>query len=77
MVKNIAIMDQVYAYLVKHKRPGESFSKEIQRMLPNVKNSILEAAGTWNISEAESEDIKRSIKEKRMKTTQKVQERIS
>lgn len=63
MVKNIAIMDSVYRELVKRKRPNESFSEEIGRLMG--KRSIMDLAGSLKISDEEAEKIKSNIKRMR------------
>ncbi|MBS3128555.1 hypothetical protein J4410_05395 [Candidatus Woesearchaeota archaeon] len=70
MVKNIAIMDEVYKELVYHKLQRESFSKEIMRFL-GKKGSILDLAGSWNISEEEANEIKKNLLDLKQKTTKK------
>jgi len=71
MVKNIAIMDEVYAELVKHKRHGESFSHEIIRFIGR-KGHIADLAGSWKISDAEAARIKSAIRTLRTQTTKKL-----
>ncbi len=60
MAKNIAIMDSVYAELVKYKHEGESFSKEIMRFM-GKKKSIAEFAGAWKMTEKEANEMKRTV----------------
>ena len=69
MVKNIAIMDEVYAELVRHKRPDESFSHEIMRFI-GKKGHILDLAGAWKMSEKEAREIKATIAKLRRMTTE-------
>lgn len=63
--KTISIMDDVYEILVKHKKPKESFSEELRRLVPK-KGNIMECAGAWaHMSDKEAEDMKRTIKQLR------------
>ena len=71
MVKNIAIMDTVYRELTHHKRPGESFSKEIMRLLEN-KSRISDLAGTWKMTEREADRLKKDLKSFRSLSTKKI-----
>ena len=71
MVKNIAIMDEVYKELVRNKRQRESFSKEIMRLL-GKKGSIMDLAGSWKISEEEANMMKKDINELKQRTTKKI-----
>lgn len=75
MVKNIAIMDQVYAALVSQKREGESFSKEILRIMER-KGSIMDFAGAWKISEAEAQEMKDAIAKAKRSATRHVLEKV-
>ena len=46
MARNIAVADDVYEWLTKEKREGESFSDVIRR-LGKRRKSLLEFAGAW------------------------------
>jgi len=59
--KTITIMDDVYELLARNKRKDESFSEELRRIVPK-KGSIMECAGLWaDMSDKESEDMKKTI----------------
>lgn len=75
MVKNIAIMDCVYEDLVKRKRPDESFSNEITRLI-GKKKSIMDLAGSWKISEEDVERMKSTIKKMREDTDHHVMKKV-
>jgi len=75
MVKNIAIMDSVYAELVKYKKEGESFSKEIMRFI-GKKKSILEFAGAWKMTDKEADEMKQKLAQLRALTTTEMMNRI-
>lgn len=73
--KTISIMDDVYELLVRNKKPRESFSDELRRILPK-KRSIMEFAGAWShLSEEEINDIKKSIEELRKNATKSLLKR--
>lgn len=59
--KTISIMDDVCQILVRHKKPNESFSQELRRIIPK-KGDIMECAGLWShLGETETEDLKKTI----------------
>ena len=63
--KTISIMDDVYNLLVRNKKPDESFSEELRRIVPK-KGNIMDCAGAWaHLSDKEAEDMKMSIKQLR------------
>lgn len=74
--KTISIMDDVYGLLVRNKKPNESFSEELRRLVPK-KGDIMECAGLWaNINDKESEDTKKFIKKFRKDSTKSLFRRI-
>ena len=59
--KTISIMDDVYELLVRSKKPNESFSEELRRLVPK-KGNIMECAGLWaHMNDKESENMKKHI----------------
>jgi len=74
--KTISIMDDVYELLARNKKPNESFSEELRRLVPK-KGSIMECAGLWtHISDKEIEDLKKSIKQLRKDSYKSLLRRI-
>ena len=56
-------MDDVYNLLVKNKKPDESFSEELRRIVPK-KGNIMECAGLWaHMSNKEAKDMERNIED--------------
>ena len=76
MVKNIAIMDSVYEDLAKRKRPNESFSGELKRLLA-VKGDIADFAGAWMISAQEVRTMKETIHRVKEASTRRLIERVN
>ena len=75
MVKNIALADRAYEVLAMHKRPDESFSEEVMRLVGN-KGHILDLAGSWKLEPSESADVKRRIRSLRNITTKHVLKKV-
>ena len=74
--KTISIMDDVYEILVKCKKPNESFSEELRRIVPK-KGDIMECAGLWShMSEEEAEDMKKTINQLRKDSYKSLLRRI-
>jgi len=64
--KTISIMDDVYELLVRNKKPNESFSDELRRIV-SKNGDIMECAGLWaDIGDKEAEEMKNFIKEFRI-----------
>lgn len=76
MVKNIAIMDTVYEELAKRKRPNESFSGEIKRLMA-AKGDIADFAGAWKIAPEELDKMKETLKRVKRASTRRVIERVT
>jgi len=67
--KTISIMDDVYELLARQKKPDESFSEEIRRLVPK-KGNIMDCAGLWaHMSDKESEEMKKYIEDFGRKST--------
>lgn len=63
--KTISIMDDVYELLIRSKKPNESFSEELRRLVPK-KGDIMECAGLWaHMGDKEADDMKKAIKQLR------------
>ena len=61
--KTITIMDDAYELLVRQKRPNESFSEEIRRIVPK-KVDLMQFAGAWShISDKEIKQMKKDIED--------------
>lgn len=76
MVKNIAIMDTVYEELAKRKRPNESFSGEIKRLMA-TRGDIADFAGSWKISPGEADELKRTLKRVKQSSTRRLIETVA
>ena len=75
--KTISIMDDVYELLVRYKKPDESFSEELRRLVPK-KGNIMECAGLWkHMGDKEAEDIKKTIDDFGRKFTKSLLKRTS
>lgn len=62
-VKTITISLKAYEALLREKKPGESFSDVILRLVKN-RDRILDLAGAWrDIDEGEIEEVFRGIRE--------------
>lgn len=75
MVKNIAIMDEVYNLLARNKRQNESFSQEIRRLICK-KKSISEFAGAWKMSEKDADEMKTIIRNMKEDTTNHILKKV-
>ena len=74
--KTISIMEDVYELLVRQKKPNESFSEELRRLVPK-KGDIMECAGLWaHMSDKEAQDMKRTIKQLRKNSYMSLLRRI-
>ncbi len=74
--KVISIMDDAYDLLVKNKKPGESFSEVIRRVVPKKKN-IMDCVGLWSyISDEEIKDMKKGIEDFNKKFNHDLMKRI-
>lgn len=66
MTKTISLADDAYEALAALKRPGESFSDVARRLAKDSRRrSIMDAAGTWKMSEAEARRLKQLIRKAR------------
>lgn len=73
--KTISIMEDVYELLVRRKKPNESFSEELRRIVPK-KGNIMECAGLWaHMSDKDAEDMKKSIDDFGKKFTKSILKR--
>ena len=74
--KTLTIMDDVYDKLKTLKRPEESFSDELRRLVPS-KGSLLDVVGLWkDVDEAEANRMKREIKKARKLGYKRLLEKI-
>ncbi len=62
--KTISIRADVYSDLVKLKQKDESFSEEFRRLLQN-RGALADCAGLWSWMGTRTDDIARSIDERR------------
>ncbi len=60
MAKNIAISDDIYQSLSKIKRPNESFSDVIRRLLPG-KSMLQDLIGRKTFTQEEWSDVKQAF----------------
>ncbi|MBN2230870.1 MAG: antitoxin VapB family protein [Candidatus Thorarchaeota archaeon] len=63
MGKNIMISNEIYVQLQSEKRPGESFSELIRRLLNYKRVSLLDLAGTWPFSDKVTSKLEAEIAE--------------
>ena len=68
-------MDDAYEILVSQKKPNESFSEEIRRMIPKKRN-LMEFAGTLNMTNKEVKELKDEIKNFRKMATKQFLKRM-
>jgi len=74
--KTISIMDDAYEILARQKKPNESFSEEIRRLVPK-KGNIMECAGLWaDISDEQAKQMEEAIKKSRQYTRKHVMEKL-
>ncbi|MBI2661070.1 antitoxin VapB family protein [Candidatus Woesearchaeota archaeon] len=74
--KTISIMDDAYELLVRHKKPNESFSEEIRRLVPK-KGNIMECAGLWaDMSDKETWEMEKTINRLRKNSTKSLFRRV-
>ena len=74
--KTISIMDDAYELLARQKKPNESFSEEIRRLVPK-KGNIMECAGLWaDISDEQAKQMEEAIKKSRQYTRKHVMEKL-
>ena len=63
--KTLTIMEDVYEKLIMLKRPDESFSEELRRLVV-PKTKLSDFVGAWkDVDEAETRRMKKMIKEMR------------
>ncbi len=75
--KTISIMDDVHKILVRNKKPNESFSEELRRLVPK-KGNIMECAGLWaHLNDKEVEGMKKTIEDFGKKFTKSLLKRTS
>jgi len=74
VTKTITVTKNAYEHLKALKRPEESFSQEIERIVSG-KEDIMQFAGALSfLSDAEVEDIKASIKKMREYSSKRFRE---
>jgi predicted CopG family antitoxin len=62
--KTITISEEAYDRLAEHKRPGESFTEVINRVVPSTgRKPLSNFLGTWAGSDEEFESINKMIAE--------------
>jgi len=61
--KTIKVSEEAYEILASHKRPEESFTEVIKRVLGGRKKSIMDYWGAWEGTDEEFERIFREIDE--------------
>jgi len=59
--RNIAVQETVYEALLKEKRPGESFTSVLRRLL-DQRGGVEELSGAWGTSGGHSRDRLRSLR---------------
>ena len=70
-------MNDVYEILIRNKKPNESFSAELRRLVPK-KGDVMECAGLWaHMSDKEAKDMKKNIEDFGKKFTQSLLKRTS
>ena len=71
VTKTITIMEDAYELLAQNKRKEESFSEVIRRL---AKKDIMQFAGAWKMSKKEAEELKKGIRDDRLRETKKLLE---
>ena len=70
-------MDDVYVLLARHKKPNESFSEELRRLVPK-RGDIMQFAGAWaHMSDKDVHDMKRNIEDFGRKFTKSLLKRTN
>ncbi|HTT46132.1 MAG TPA: antitoxin VapB family protein [Thermoplasmata archaeon] len=59
--RNIAVQETVYEALMKEKRPGESFTSVLRRLL-DQRGGVEELSGAWGTGRRQSRDRLRSLR---------------
>lgn len=59
--RNIAVQETVYEALMKEKRPGESFTSVLRRLL-DQRGGVEELSGAWGPGGRQSRDRLRSLR---------------
>jgi len=59
--RNIAVQETVYEALMKEKRPGESFTSVLRRLL-DQRGGVEELAGAWGAATRQSRDRLRALR---------------
>ncbi|HDI74059.1 MAG TPA: antitoxin [Candidatus Korarchaeota archaeon] len=65
MARTIMVSDDVYEALKREKRPGESFSEVIRRLLDKNKPRISDLAGRRTITKEEWLEVERAFRAQR------------
>ncbi|MBD3404643.1 MAG: antitoxin [Candidatus Lokiarchaeota archaeon] len=60
--KNIPIDSSTYEFLKSLKKPGESFSELILRLIRGYNDNILRHFGGWDLDDGEMDEIQASLK---------------
>ena len=75
MTKNIAIADDTYKLLLRHKRPDESFSEVIRERFK--KRDIADFAGLWaDMPEGEWKELEANVRKARKGLNASLKRRI-
>jgi len=59
--RNIAVQETVYEALMKEKRPGESFTSVLRRLL-DQRGGVEELSGAWGAGGGQSRERLRSLR---------------
>lgn len=73
--KNVSLKQSVYEQLRAHKRPGESFSDVVERLLEGERGDWRQSVGI--LSDEETSELREFVRRRREKSTEDHEERMN